>query len=73
MRDFASDLIILRCSKGGIRFKSGVRHTFWRMRVLIRPVTSYIRPACRRIPPLVITKDEIDWALERIEAVLTKS
>jgi ornithine--oxo-acid transaminase len=24
-------------------------------------------------PPLVITKDEIDWALERIEAVLSKS
>jgi len=27
----------------------------------------------RIAPPLVITKDEIDWALERIEAVLTKS
>jgi len=27
----------------------------------------------RIAPPLVITKEEIDWALERIEAVLTKS
>jgi ornithine--oxo-acid transaminase len=27
----------------------------------------------RFAPPLVITKDEIDWALDRIEAVLTKS
>ncbi|MCK5205092.1 MAG: aminotransferase class III-fold pyridoxal phosphate-dependent enzyme, partial [Desulfobacterales bacterium] len=27
----------------------------------------------RFAPPLVITKEEIDWALERIEAVLTKS
>ena len=25
----------------------------------------------RNTPPLVITRDEIDWALEQIEAVLT--
>ena len=27
----------------------------------------------RFTPPLVITKDEIDWAMERIEPVLSKS
>ena len=27
----------------------------------------------RIAPPLVITREEIDWALERIETVLTKS